>query len=81
MPTNSKGIIMTRKEKALLQVDNREYEYGIETQYTNGTWAGCCPLFIDCGDDDCEDPTKIGNYGSITGCRGITCVECWNKDV
>lgn len=72
---------MTRKEKALLTSDNREVNGDIETQYVDGSWHICCPSFIDCGDDDCDDKTRIEEYGSVIGCRGITCKECWLKDV
>jgi len=72
---------MTRKDKALLKPDNRVFEHGIETKYSNGTWHGCCPFYIDCGNENMDDNTRIGKYGDVTGCRGITCKECWDKDV
>lgn len=41
----------------------------------------CCPYFLDCGEDDLDTLSKVGDYGSIQGCRGITCEQCWNKEV
>lgn len=40
----------------------------------------CCPFYLDAGMDDLDEATKVGEFGNITGCRGITCVECWGKD-
>lgn len=40
----------------------------------------CCPYFLDCGDDDLDEATKVGTYGNIKGCRGITCETCWDKE-
>lgn len=39
----------------------------------------CCPYYLDCGEDDLDEDTKVGTYGSIKGCRGITCEKCWDK--
>jgi hypothetical protein len=71
---------MNRIEKALMNEDNRLNNGVIETRYDNGNWVECCPKFICCGDDDCDSDTKIGDYGSVKGCRGVTCEECWVKE-
>ena len=41
----------------------------------------CCPYFLDCGEDDLDEATKVGVYGDIKGCRGITCEQCWDKEL
>ena len=69
---------MTRKDKALLESSNRWNGSTIETQYIDGTWSECCPFFIDCGIDDCDEMTEAKING-VFGCRGISCKDCWNK--
>jgi hypothetical protein len=70
---------VTRKQKALADTSNRWSDNGVETMYSNGSWSECCPAFIDCGYDDLDEDTKVGDYGKIKGCRGVTCKECWEK--
>ena len=71
---------MTRKELALQYSYNRWNGSRIETQSGYGMWSECCPLFIDCGNDDCDSNTEFKTDKGF-GCRGITCAECWNKVV
>lgn len=77
---------MTRLQKALEDKDNRKGLHGVQTKYDSvpgrpDIWAGCCPAFIGIADEDLDDKTMMGDYGAVTGCRGITCVECWNKEL
>lgn len=73
---------MTRIEKALL-----EYPDGIVYKLEKRAIRiiDCCPYFLlsETGDeiiDDLDEYSKVGDYGNIRGCRGITCEECWNKE-
>ena len=70
---------MTRLEKALKDSENRQVNGDIKTMYSDGTWHSCCPAFIGCGIDDLDEDTRVGKYGSIKGCRGITCARCWSR--
>lgn len=72
---------MTRREKALLDHANRDVDGYIETMYADGTWASCCPFFIDCGNDDYDEQAAAGRNGKVRGCRDVTCVQCWSKEV
>ena len=77
-------IIMTRIEKALLNPDNREIDTGdIESKYFNFGWIRICPFCIDSTWEDCDDDSMLlDNECKYTlGCRGITCKECWNKEI
>ena len=43
--------------------------------------SDCCPYFLDCGEDDLDENSKVGDYGNIKGCRDITCEDCWDKEL
>ena len=42
-----------------------------------------CPAHEDgCGKEQVDEKTKVLDEADlITGCRGITCIECWDKEV
>ena len=41
---------------------------------------GCCPYFLGLGEDLDKD-TLMEKHDEIIGCRGITCQECWDKEL
>lgn len=72
---------MKRIELAL-----KEYPDGITLHKSKGIIRDtkildCYPYFLNCGTDDLDEDTKIGNIPNITGCRGISCKECWDKPI
>lgn len=38
-----------------------------------------CPFNLQVGKDDYD--WSQGLSDNVSGCRGISCIECWNKDV
>ncbi len=40
-----------------------------------------CPYFLDVGEDDADAGTTVeDSNGNVLGCRGITCVKCWDRE-
>jgi len=71
---------MKRLEKAYLQYPNGIVLSKGNVLISDTYITDCCPYFLDCGADDLDEDTKVGNYGHIKGCRGITCEKCWDKE-
>lgn len=69
--------MFTRLNKFKEDVINKEWWLGGESEEF---YLKACPYFLDCGLDDLDEDTKVGDYGNIKGCRGITCERCWNKE-
>lgn len=72
---------MKRIEKAYM-----DYPNGIVLPKSNNIIKDtkiidCCPYFLDCGEDNLDELSKVGDYGNIKGCKGITCEQCWNKEI
>jgi len=68
-----------RLEKAYIKYPNG-IVFSSEFLKSDTYITDCCPYFLDCGNDDLDEDTKIGEYGYIKGCRGITCEKCWDKE-
>lgn len=71
---------MKRLEKAYLQYPNGIVLSKGNVLTKDMLIEDCCPYFLDCGEDDLNEETKVGEYGDIKGCRGITCEKCWDKE-
>lgn len=70
---------MKRYEKALLDYPNDIVAHKTDGIIKDTKIYDCCPYYLDAGEDDLDESTRVGDYGSVTGCRGITCIECWDK--
>ena len=71
---------MKRIEKAYI-----DYPDGVVIEKDNGLMKNSniedfCPYDLDCSEDVLDENTKVGEYGNIKGCRGITCEQCWDKE-
>lgn len=40
----------------------------------------CCPKHLGCGLDVADKDTIVEYLGEVTGCKGITCEKCWEKE-
>jgi|LGOV01.1.fsa_nt_gb hypothetical protein len=71
---------MTRLEKLAQDIKNKVYRLD---DVTIDEYLDYCPYFLDCGDDDYDNRTAIFDGIDIEaiGCRGITCKQCWNKEM
>lgn len=75
---------MTKREQALLNTNVREAINGdIEIKCSETSWWLCCPSYINMEWEDVDDDSmKLDDKFEYTiGCRGITCKECWNKEI
>lgn len=71
---------MKRIEKAFINfpdgiVDDSEF-FNKEDYLTN-----FCPFNLGVDDTDYSGEFGYGDNVAITGCRGISCFECWNGEV
>ena len=71
---------MKRLEKAYTLYPNGVV-YGDDIGVRKVSITECCPYYINCGEDDLDEQTKVGEYGDIRGCRGISCDQCWDKEI
>lgn len=63
------------------RIDKYMQEYGNDNnEYKKGVINSLCVSEIDI--DIFDDDTAVrGSSGLAIGCNGITCVECWNKEI
>ena len=66
---------MTRLEKAY-----EKYPTGLIYEGCTLKNFGCCPYYLDLGNDNLDEYSTIEKDNEVIGCRGITCEECWNKE-
>ena len=72
---------MKRIEKAYMEFPDGIVLYKSEALTSDTKISDCCPYYIDCGKDDLDELTMVGKIGNVKGCRGLTCEQCWNKEV
>ena len=78
---NDEQLPISRIDYALDEIGVYKWQGNYDEMAAKLIRENCPGDILDWGEPVVDEKTaKFNNISYITGCRGITCKECWNKE-